>query len=76
MRQEYTIKDSVLWIRPNPRIQPHRRSWGYTPHPVATYGGDEQDHTRPPPRGITSFFNVVKNTKKRLTWLAFSRTKH
>lgn len=75
MKQEYTIKDSVLWIRPRPRIQPRRKSWGYTPHPVAAYGGDEQDHTRPPPRALRHFFNVVKYPEKRLTWLTFSRTK-
>lgn len=73
MEQEYTIKDSVLWIRPSPRIQPLRKSWGYTPHPVATYGGDEQDHTRPPPRALRHFFNVVIYAEKWLTWSTLCR---
>ena len=60
MRQEYTIKDSVLWIRPRP---------------AGSTASTNKTRPQTRPGALRHFFNVVKYPEKRLTWLASGRTK-
>ena len=60
MEQEYTIKDSVLWIRPRP---------------AGSTASTNKTRPQTRPGALRHFFNVVKYPEKRRTWLAFGRTK-
>ncbi len=55
MKQEYTIKDSVLWIR--------RR-------PAGSTASTNKTRQQARPGALRHFFNVVIYAKKRLTWLS------
>ncbi len=53
MKQEYTIKDSVLWIRPRP---------------AGSTAGTNKTRPKTRPGALRHFFNVVENPENRLTW--------